>query len=200
MRTGWLSRQWHPKGRQELITALTTSPARWTSACERQWTTAITAVWSESLWGLRKTVLATNVKESDQAMAADGTTKAFYLHQQGEFQHQNCTVGTVHDSDHEGALRIFVCLSLERVIYIILYYTAQFFPYQECNMYRLYPWPAGCMTRYIPRERSVLEWSRGSAEGEARGTSEAERKHWPFPTDIGSYIPLARDTTNLYHA
>ena len=34
------------------------------------------AVWSESLWGLRKTVLATNVKERDRAMAADGTTKA----------------------------------------------------------------------------------------------------------------------------
>ena len=36
----------------------------------------ITAMWSESLWGLRKTVLATNVEESDRAMAADGTTKA----------------------------------------------------------------------------------------------------------------------------
>ena len=47
-------------------------------------------------------------------------------------------------------------------------------------MYRLYPWPAGYKTRYIPRERSVLEWSQGSAEGEgeARGTSEAERKHF----------------------
>ena len=52
------------------------------------------------------------------------------------------------------------------------------------DMYRLYPWPAGYKTRYIPRERSVLEWSRGSAEGEARGTSEAERKHWPLPRDV----------------
>ena len=34
--------------------------------------------------------------------------KRLYLHHQGEFQHQNCTVGTVHDSDHEGVLRIFV--------------------------------------------------------------------------------------------
>ena len=31
---------------------------------------------SESLLGLRKTVLATNVEENDQAMAADDTTKA----------------------------------------------------------------------------------------------------------------------------
>ena len=51
-------------------------------------------------------------------------------------------------------------------------------------MYRLYPWPAGYKTRYIPRERSVLEWSQGSAKGEARGTSKAERKHWPLPRDV----------------
>ena len=30
----------------------------------------------------------------------------------------------------------------------------------------------------------MLEWRRGSAEGEARGTSEAERKHWPLPRDV----------------
>ena len=36
----------------------------------------ITAVWSESLWALCKTVLTTNVEESDRAMAADGLTKA----------------------------------------------------------------------------------------------------------------------------
>ena len=41
-------------------------------------------------------------------MAADGTTKALVLHHQVEFQHQNCTVETVHDSDHEGVVRIFV--------------------------------------------------------------------------------------------
>ena len=66
----------------------------------------------------------------------------------------------------------------------------------------VYPWPAGYKTRYIPRERSVLEWSRGSAEGEALGTSEAERKHcMASPKGCnGSYISLARDTTNLYYA
>ena len=50
--------------------------------------------------------------------------------------------------------------------------------------YRLYPLPAEYKTHYIPRERSVLEYSRGSAEGKARGTSEAEQKHWPFPRDV----------------
>ena len=39
-------------------------------------------------------------------MAATARQKRSYLHHQGEFQHQNCTVGTVHDSDHE--VRIFV--------------------------------------------------------------------------------------------
>ena len=38
---------------------------------------------------------------------------------------------------------------------------------------RLYPCPVGYMTRYILRERSALEWRRGSAEGQAWGTSEA---------------------------
>ena len=61
---------------KNLLQALTTSTVRWVSACERQWTTAITPVWSESLWGLRIAVLATNFEKSDRAMAADGTTKA----------------------------------------------------------------------------------------------------------------------------
>ena len=40
------------------------------TACKRQSTIAITAVWSESLWGL---VL---VEDSDRAMSADSMTKA----------------------------------------------------------------------------------------------------------------------------
>ena len=89
-------------------------------------------MWSGSLWGLRKTVLATNVEESDRAMVSDGTTKA--LHHQGEFQHQNCTVGTVHDSDHEGVVRIFVRHSYHsNELFTLINYAAQFFLYQECN-------------------------------------------------------------------
>ena len=34
-------------------------------------------------------------------------TARLYLHHQGEFLHQNCMVRTVHDSDHDGVVRIF---------------------------------------------------------------------------------------------
>jgi len=40
----------------------------------------------------------------------------------------------VHDSDHDGVVRIFVGLSSELLGSIIyLHYAEQFFPYQECN-------------------------------------------------------------------
>ena len=39
----------------------------------------------------------------------------------------------MHDSDHEGVVRIFVCHSYHSNELFILYYAAQFFPYQECN-------------------------------------------------------------------
>ena len=48
--------------------------------------------------------------------------KRLYLHHQGEFQHQNCTVGTVHDSDHEGVVRIFVRHPYHSNELFILYY------------------------------------------------------------------------------
>ena len=54
-----------------------------------------------------RTVLPPEVEESARAMAANGERKALYLHHQGEFQHQNCTVRPVHDSDHDGVVRIF---------------------------------------------------------------------------------------------
>ena len=47
---------------------------------------------------------ATNFEERDRTMMADGTTKVLY--HQGEFQPQNCMVRTVHDSDHDGVVRI----------------------------------------------------------------------------------------------
>ena len=49
---------------------------------------------SSSVHQKARMVLATNVEESDRAMAADGTTKVrLYLHHQleGEFQHNNYT-------------------------------------------------------------------------------------------------------------
>ena len=53
-------------------------------------------------------VLPPEVGESARAMVSTARQKRSYLHHQGEFQHQNCTVGTVHDSDHDGVVRIFV--------------------------------------------------------------------------------------------
>ena len=53
-----------------------------------------------------RAVPAMKVKENDRRVAADDTTKV--LVSPGEFQHQNCTVGTVHDSDHDDVVRILV--------------------------------------------------------------------------------------------
>ena len=83
-------------------------------------------------------VLPPEVGESARVMASTARQKRSYLHHQGEFQHQNCTVGTVHDSDHDGVVRIFVRHSchwneLFTLITLIIY-AAQFFPYQECNV------------------------------------------------------------------
>ena len=82
-----------------------------------------------------RTVLPPEVGESARAMAAStARQKRSYLHHQGVFQHQNCTVRTVHDSDHKGVVRIFVGHSYHSNELFILYYAAQFFLYQECNM------------------------------------------------------------------
>ena len=51
---------------------------------------------------LLRMVLPPDVGESARAMASMARQKRSHLHHQGEFQHQNCTVGTVHDSNHEG--------------------------------------------------------------------------------------------------
>ena len=69
-----------------------------------------------------RTVLPPEVGESARAMASTARQKRSYLHHQGEFQHQNCTVGTVHDSDHEGVVRIFVGHSYHSTELVILYY------------------------------------------------------------------------------
>ena len=77
-----------------------------------------------------RTVLPPEVGESARAMASTARQK---LHHQGEFQLQNCTVGTVHDSDHEGVVRIFVGHSYHSNELFILHYAALYFLYQECN-------------------------------------------------------------------
>ena len=56
---------------------------------------------------LLRMVLPPEVGESARAMAATARQKHLYLQHQGEFQHQNYTVRTVHDSDHDSVVRIF---------------------------------------------------------------------------------------------
>ena len=76
---------------------------------------------------LLRTVLPPEVGESARAMTSTARQKRSYLHHQGEFQHQNCTVGTVHDSDHEGVVRIFVGHSYHSNELFILYYITRHF-------------------------------------------------------------------------
>ena len=82
-------------------------------------------------------------------MAATARQKRLY-HDQGEFQHKNCTLGSLNDSDHDGVGRFFVghsqgSVRLINYLHYLLYaaqfflyqecnYAAQFFPYQECNI------------------------------------------------------------------
>ena len=54
-----------------------------------------------------------NESRSGGAMVATARQKRLYLHHQGEFQHQNYTLGSLHDSDHEDVVRILVGLSYE---------------------------------------------------------------------------------------
>ena len=41
-------------------------------------------------------------------MAANGETKALYLYHQSEFQHNYFDFVSLHHSDHDGVVRIFV--------------------------------------------------------------------------------------------
>ena len=79
-------------------------------------------MWSECSCAFPKNGTATGSRESARAMASTARQKRSYLHHQGEFQLQNCTVGTVHDSDHEGVVRIFVGHSYHSNGLFILYY------------------------------------------------------------------------------
>ena len=65
-------------------------------------------MWSESSCAFPKNGTATEVGESARAMASTARQKRWYLHHQGEFQHKNCTLGSLNDSDHDGVGRFFV--------------------------------------------------------------------------------------------
>ena len=100
-------KQWWPKGRQTLLqhSQLSQHGEFWhVSVSERQRSRPC----GQNLRvPFLRTILPPEVGESARAMAATARQKRLYLQHQGEFQHQNCTVRTVHDSDHDGVVRIF---------------------------------------------------------------------------------------------
>ena len=99
--------QWRPKGRQTLLqhSQLSQHGELWhVSVSERQRSRPC----GQNLRvPFLRTVLPPEVGESARAMAATARQKRLYLQHHGEFQHQNCSVRTVHDSDHDGVVRIF---------------------------------------------------------------------------------------------
>ena len=77
-----------------------------------------------------RTVLPPEVERA-LAMAANGETKA-YLYHQSEFQHNYFDFVSLHHSDHDGVVRIFVAHSevVKRYLhYLIIYITRHNFSY-----------------------------------------------------------------------
>ena len=76
-------------------------------------------------------VLSPEVEESARAMAATARQKRSYLHHQGEFQHNYFDFVSLHDSDHDGVVRIFVGHSevVERLLFRLYYITRHNFSY-----------------------------------------------------------------------
>jgi len=128
----------------------------------------IMAVYSESLGPFLTAALPMKVEASAWTMAADGKTKT--LHHQGEFQHQNYKLGSAHDSDHDGIVRVFVGQLFRLNIHTTKFslyqkcnYAAQFSLYQECNYLFVILLVAGtraCLSWSLPstteQQKSVL--------------------------------------------
>ena len=69
-----------------------------------------------------RTVLPPEVEESARAMAATARQKRSYLYHQGEFQRNYFDFVSLHHSDHDGVVRIFVGHSevVKRLLYYII--------------------------------------------------------------------------------
>ena len=80
-------------------------------------------------------------------MADNGETKGLITPPPRWVSAQLLLVVSMHDSDHEpqGVVRIFVDL-WGYLHYITLHYTAQFFPYQECNYTAQFFYTRGVMS------------------------------------------------------
>ena len=71
----------------------------------------MTMMWTKSSWAFAESYTADVswiVRSSD---GGHGETKGLIT--QGEFLHNYCTLESLHDSDHEGVVRIFAALSCE---------------------------------------------------------------------------------------
>jgi len=70
-------------------------------------------MWTEFSWAFPESYTADDswiVRSND---GGHGETKVLIFHYQGEFLHNYYTFLSLHDSDHEGVVRIFVALSCE---------------------------------------------------------------------------------------
>ena len=74
---------------------------------------------------LLRTVLPPEVGESARAMATMARQKRLYLRHQGEFQHNYFDFVSLHHSDHDGVVRIFVGRSevVKRLLHYLHYIT-----------------------------------------------------------------------------
>ena len=70
--------------------------------------TAITAVWSESSFGFPEGCTATGSRRALEQWWPTARQKRSYLYHQGEFQHNYFDFVSLHHSDHDGEVRIFV--------------------------------------------------------------------------------------------
>ena len=66
-----------------------------------------------------RTVLPPEVEESARAMRPTARQKRFYLHHQGEFQHQLFTFRSVHDGDHGGVVNLCRPILSTQTLYYI---------------------------------------------------------------------------------
>ena len=70
-------------------------------------------------------------------MVATARQKRLYLHHQGEFQHNYFDFVSLHHSDHDGVVRIFVGHSeiVKRLLHYLHYITRHNFLYTRCVIY-----------------------------------------------------------------
>ena len=94
-------------------------------------------MWAESSCAFPKSGTATGSRRALEQWRPTARQKRSYLYHQSEFQHNYFDFVSLHHSDHDGVVRIFVGHSeiVKRLLINYIIYAAQFFLYQECNNY-----------------------------------------------------------------